>query len=261
MVENFIKSIANQKKKTLVDYKKFLSDVDAAYAETRPSEKFQVKKTFSPSTLGYNHGTCARFWWLAFTGGVWKEEVSGKAIANMENGTYAHSRLEKFISKTEFFKESEREILSIDPPIRGFADLILEQDGAEVVGEIKTIKEQYYLDKEMTRTPNDSHLLQILIYMKVLKAKEGFLMYENKNTQDLMVIPVHMSKQMKDYMAYVWEWLRETNKAFQLGTIPKNVFRKNAKICGKCPLKDMCREAAEGTIEIKPLEVSIEKML
>ena len=27
---------------------------------------FTEKKTFSPSTLGYGHGKCARYWFLAF---------------------------------------------------------------------------------------------------------------------------------------------------------------------------------------------------
>lgn len=260
MVQNLIKSVSNQKKKSLIDYKQFLKDLDDSYASTRPKEKFQTKKSFSPSTVGYNHGTCPRFWWLAFNGNTWKEEVSGKAVANMENGTYAHDRLEKFISKTKFFKESEREILCSDPPIRGFADLILEDDGVEVVGEIKTIKEQYYMNKEITKTPNDSHLLQILIYMKVLKVKEGFLMYENKNTQDILILPVHMSQQYKTYMKYVFDWMKEVWKAFQLNTIPKNPFRKNSRICSKCPLYDACRDAYEGTVEIKPLEVSVEKV-
>lgn len=248
------------KKKTFIDYKDFIKQIEKAYLSTRKNEEYKKKKTFSPSLLGYSHGTCPRFWYLAFNGAVWKEENTAKGIANMENGSQAHERLQAMIEKTVYHKTTEKEIISEDPPIKGFADVVLQKENDEVVGEIKTIKEQYYINKEITLTPADNHLLQILIYMKVLKAKEGFVLYENKNTQDILILPVHMTKEHKQYLNYVWGWLKEVYKSYSLNTIPKIPFRKNSKICNKCPLYETCRSEDEGFIDIKALEVSVEKV-
>ena len=137
--------------------------IDAAYLEGKNTGKFMQKTTFSPSTVGYGHGNCARYWFIAFTGTEFNDTFDAISVANMANGTAAHERLQKLFEKTGVLKETEREILKNDPPVRGFADLILDWEGKEVIGEIKTTKDEAYLFRQNSMKPSQNHLLQILM--------------------------------------------------------------------------------------------------
>ena len=160
----------------------FAKIIDDAYLVGRNLDRWQKKHTFSPSTVGYGHGMCPRYWFIAFNGADFEDNFDALAIANMENGKQAHERLQALLSTTSVLKEVEREILSNDPPIRGFADLILEWTGQEVIGEIKTVKDEIFSARQASMSPTTSHLIQLLLYMWVEKIKEGFVMYENKIT-------------------------------------------------------------------------------
>lgn len=236
------------------DYNKFAEMVETAYESTKRDGKNTLKKTFSPSTIGYGQGNCARYWFIAFNGADFEDNNDAMAIANMLNGTFAHTRLEGIIEKTGVLKEKEREILCEDPPIRGFADLVLEWDGKEVIGEIKTTNEEKFIHKQSTMNANGNHLLQILTYMKVEGADEGFLMYENKNTQEICIIPVNMNARNKKIIDDTFDWMREVHQAFLNDTLPTRGFTKSTWACKGCPVKTKCwKEMDEGVITIESM--------
>jgi len=116
---------------------------EAVLSGKRPNE-FTQKKTFSPSSVGYGNGNCPRYWFIAFTGAEFENETDAMGISNMDNGTYVHERIQKNMAKTPVFKENEPEITHNDPPIRGFADTIINWNGKEVVGEIKSAKQEIF---------------------------------------------------------------------------------------------------------------------
>jgi len=220
--------------------------IDAAYLEGKNTAKFMQKTTFSPSTVGYGHGNCARYWFIAFTGTEFNDTFEANSVANMANGTAAHERLQKLFEKTGVLKETEREILKNDPPVRGFADLILDWEGKEVIGEIKTTKDEAYLFRQNSMKPSQNHLLQILIYMDVSEAEEGFLMYENKNNQEVLILPVKMSESNREFLEEVYTWMREVRSMYDSGEAPKRPFRKNNQICTNCPVRNTCFEMEDG---------------
>ena len=74
--------------------------IDDAYNARRRPKRDMQKKTFSPSTIGYGHGNCPRYWFIAFSGEEFDEKFDATAIANMLNGTYAHERLQKIIAES-----------------------------------------------------------------------------------------------------------------------------------------------------------------
>lgn len=237
------------------DYHKFAAMVETAYESTKRDGTGTLKKTFSPSTIGYGHGNCARYWFVAFNGADFEDNNDAMAIANMLNGTYAHTRLETIIEKTGVLKEKEREILNEDPPIRGFADLVLDWEGKEVIGEIKTANEEKFLIKQASMNANGNHLLQILTYMKVEGVENGFLMYENKNTQEICIIPVNMNEKNKKIIDDVFDWMREVYAAYTNNTLPTRGFTKTQWACKNCPVKTKCwKEMEDGEITIKSLE-------
>jgi CRISPR/Cas system-associated exonuclease Cas4 (RecB family) len=244
------------KKNENFDYSEFAKLLEDSYLSMRKDGKNTKKKTFSPSTVGYGHGNCPRYWFIAFNGANFEEQFDAGAIANMMNGTYAHDRLEKIIENTGLLKEKEREILSDDPPIRGFADVVLDWNGAEIVGEIKTTKEEQFALRQSSMKPSSNHLLQILTYMKVTGATEGFLLYENKNTQEVCVIPVSMNERNSSIIDDVFDWMRLVYSAYKNDTVPTRSFTKSTWACKGCPVKKTCwKEMSDGEIDIKELVV------
>jgi CRISPR/Cas system-associated exonuclease Cas4 (RecB family) len=255
MVNNLIKTLTSKPRNTKLDPKKFRLSIGRAYLQGRTANGFKKKTTFSPSTVGYGHGTCPRYWSIAFDGAEFKETVNAQGVAAMDNGTDAHTRLQKVIEKTGVLKEIEKEIKLVDPPIRGFVDLIIDADGEDIVGEIKTIKDEQYSIRKDTSTGSDSHIVQLLIYMKALNLDEGFLLYENKNTHEIAIVPVVMSEENIDYADYIFNWMKEVRKAWEEKKNIKRPFKEGGKPCNYCPVSAACLERADGRTKIDPLVV------
>ena len=239
------------------DPQAFIRQYEEVYKSSSNRSGFKTKKTFSPSTLGWNHGTCPRYWFIAFSGAEFVEDIDSKAQANMDNGSYAHERIQKTMKQMGTVKEIELEITSDDPPIRGFVDVVIDWNGKDIPGEIKTANDGSFNFRATSGKPSPSHYVQFLIYLKVLKADEGFLMYENKNTQEVLIIPVSANPKTKKDVAYLFEWMKTTRKAFDDGTLPTRPWtRKNAKVCKGCPVRAECFERFDdGVVTLEPLEV------
>ena len=258
MAKNLISSIRNKPKTMVLDPKKLVKSLYKSYEDGRTTNEFKTKKTFSPSTLGYGHGTCARYWTIAFSGAEFTESTTAQNIASMESGTAAHSRIQTLFGKTDFtIKEIEREIVSNEPPIRGFADIILEVDGKEIIGEIKTMKDEYYQVRAIEGQPSKSHLLQLLIYMKVVGTDEGFILLENKNTNELLSLPVLMTDQHKEYIDYVFDWMNDVYSAWKNNEDVKRGYTKSTWTCKACPVASTCNEKENVGRKIENLVVGI----
>ncbi len=243
-------------KKLSFDTKKFLDVVEQAYVNSRPQSKYSKKVSFSPSSVGYGAGTCPRYWYLAFTGGEFQNTFDGLSVANMANGTLAHTRIEKLFEDSGVLEEAEREITYQNPPIRGFVDVIVNFEGHRVVGEFKTTRQESYVHREAKGEPIDYHKVQVLIYMRVLGLDEGFLLYENKNTQELFMIPVFMDEKNSEYTDYIFNWMNEVRKLWEDQTLPTRPFSQKNKACKSCALFNVCwNESPDGDVTKAPLEV------
>lgn len=216
------------------------------------------KKSFAPSGVGYGSGTCPRQWFYAFTGGVVREDDTDTAgLANMAYGTDAHARLQAVFNESGILVEEERKVISEDPPIFGYADLVIDWQGEEVVGEIKTTRSESYVSKKAKNQPAGYHLLQVLIYMKVLGLNKGFLLYENKNDQNLLLLPVTWNVANTKLIDDTFEWMRKVYANWQAGTKPKRPFRsEKSPACKSCPFTQHCwNDEEDGTVALPVLEV------
>jgi hypothetical protein len=155
------------------------------------------------------------------------------------------------------WKAEEEEIINEYPPIRGFIDLIIEYDGETVVGEIKTAKQEVWDIRQSEMKPTANHLLQLLTYMKLKKAKEGFFLYENKNTQELIVIPVSMNEKNTAIIEETFTWMREVWDNFKDGDLPMKPSgaTKSKMPCTYCPVKKECYSGLTGTVQIESYKV------
>lgn len=229
--------------------------LEKTYLEDSNKSGFKTKKSFAPSGLGYGSGRCPRYWFMAFSGVEFNDTADALAMANMSNGTFSHDRIQQLFEKSGVLKEAERRVSNENPPILGFADLIVEFDGAEAVGEFKTIKTEGYEGIKNTLRGLPYHMVQILIYMHVLDLPDGFLIYENKNTNEFLVIPIEMNERNREYVNYIFQWMTETYGAFEAGTMPTRPFNKSSKECKYCPIKEACWSEDRGEVILKPLEV------
>ena len=232
----------------------FARMLDDAYLATKRDDAVTTKKSFSPSSLGYGHGNCPRYWYLAFSGVMFVNENDSIAIANMAQGTQAHERIQGLIRTMPNFVAEEEEIINEYPPIRGFIDLIMDYNGP-VIGEIKTAKQEVWDTRRSEMKSSGNHMLQLLTYMKLKNAKEGFFLYENKNTQEVLIIPVQMNERNKKIIDDTFIWLCEVWDNFKDGDLPMRMFTKSTPTCKYCPIKKECWSMEAGTVQIEAFKV------
>lgn len=230
--------------------------LENAYLSLRRSnDKPYARKTYPPSGVGYGAGQCARKWRYEFEGEFIRvDDVDALQIANMEYGTEAHERIQKLFEIAGILIEKEKLITLDDPPIKGFVDLIVEWNGKPTVGEIKTTKQEAFTLLKAADQPQDYHLMQLLIYMKVLEMDSGFILYENKNTGEFLIMPIYMNDENREIADKAFEWL---SAAFANKELPKRPFTKGSKECRYCPFKTDCWKDGEGVVEIAPLQLKI----
>jgi CRISPR/Cas system-associated exonuclease Cas4 (RecB family) len=216
--------------------------------------KFQQKKTFAPSTIAYSHGECPRYWYLAFDGAVFEDNADAYGGANMTAGTKSHERIQQAMADAEILKDAEFKIVNNDPPIFGYGDVILEWAGEDLLGEIKTMMNEGFEYRKKVGKAKTGHLIQLLIYMKILGKKRAVLIYENKNNHELLVIPVEVNDYYRQWVDGAFQWMRDVRKAWEDKTLPTKNYRSNSKICKTCPLFKVCADAGTGSIKIKSLE-------
>jgi len=264
MARDIVKNLKFKKYEGKFNVAEFAQMLDDAYMATKRPDGDMTKKSFSPSSLGYGNGNCPRYWYMAFSGAHFVDNNDATAVANMAYGTQAHERLQKLIAgqSSDLFKtnsmksvQTEIEITNEYPPIRGFIDLVINWDDEEVIGEIKTAKQEVWDTRQAEMNPSANHMLQLLTYMKLRNAKEAFFIYENKNTQEILLIPIQMTAKNKKIIDELFIWMCEVWDNFKEGDLPMRPFLKTSYACKGCPIKKECWAGETGTIQIEAYEV------
>ena len=243
-----------KKIESFLNSEELIAKIRSGYTINRV-DKFTTKKTFAPSTVAFSHGECARYWYLAFEGGVFEDNADAYGGANMNAGTKSHERIQEAMGNVPgFLVDSEFKITSEDPPIFGYGDVILNWEGEDLLGEIKTMPSEGFEYRKIHGKPKTGHLVQLLIYMKILKKERAVLIYENKNNHELLILPVVLSDYYGGWVDRAFDWMRDVRKAWEDKTLPEKNYRSNSKICKTCPLSKVCAEAGTGDIKLKALE-------
>ena len=90
----------------------------------------------------------------------------------MTAGTKSHERIQQAMSNVpDLLVDSEFKVTSQDPPIFGYGDVILKWGGEDLLGEIKTMPNEGFEYRKASGKPKVGHLVQLLIYMKILKVE------------------------------------------------------------------------------------------
>jgi CRISPR/Cas system-associated exonuclease Cas4 (RecB family) len=106
--------------------------------------------------------------------------------------------------------------------------------------------------------------------MKVFKKDKGFFVIENKNTNELLIIPVKMTAKNNELIERVFEWMRTVKANSDADTLPMRPFTKSSWNCQGCPVRATCwpelengknynkgsvNDPAPGVVDLPPLEV------
>jgi CRISPR/Cas system-associated exonuclease Cas4 (RecB family) len=257
MTKNLLKTImikSDQEPEDKIGIPDLIEKINSGYVVNR-GPKHTQKKTFAPSTIAYSHGECPRYWYLAFDGNVFEDDATPYGAANMTAGTKGHERIQEAMGNVpDFLIDSEFKITNQDPPIFGYGDVMLNWQGEPLLGEIKTMMNEGFEYRKAHKKPKTGHLIQLLIYMKILKKSKAVLIYENKNNHDLLVLPVEVNDHYRRWVDQAFDWMREVRKAWVDRTLPTKNYRSNSKICKTCPIKKACESAETGVLKIKSLE-------
>jgi len=246
--------------------------INAGYL-VKTKTRFVKKNNFSASSLAYGAGECPRYWTLAFDGQITYDNSDAMGVANRTQGTLGHGRIQEAIEASGLLAQDmefdpiprkysqqthpamEFRVKTDDPPFDGYGDVMIDYKGERLVGEIKTIKNEEFEYRKINRRPKMAHLMQLLLYMKVWKMRKGVMIYENKNTHELLTLPVVLSERYRAWAEEVFEWMKLVYKNWQEKQLPEIPYRSNSKICKVCPIQKACAEAGDGTIKIKPMRL------
>lgn len=251
-----IKKVENNpnSKPSFLNKEELIAKINSGYTVNRV-DKFQTKKTFAPSTIAFSHGECPRYWYLAFEGANFVDNADAYGGANMTAGTKAHERIQEAMGNVPgLLVDSEFKVTYDNPPIFGYGDVILNWDGQELLGEIKTMPNEGFEYRKSAGKPKLGHMIQLLIYMKILNRSKAILIYENKNNHELLIFPVELNQYMYEWVENAFEWMRTVRKAWEDKTLPEKNYRSNSKICKTCPIQAACASAGSGEIKIQSLE-------
>jgi len=241
--------------------------LEEASTKTGRQAKWTQKKSFAPSSFyTYGNGVCPRYWYYAFNGANFEYENTARQRANMDSGTAAGERIADLFDKAGILNAAEVEVKYDDPPIYGFMDLAVTWQGEEMVGEVKTTTAEAFAKRAAAMKAPGYQLIQLLIYMYVFKKEKGFFVTENKNTHELLIIPVKMTESNKQLIERVFEWMRTVHDNAVNGELPKRPFTKSSFNCKGCPVRSTCWEGykrgsvnghdpAPGIVDLPPLEV------
>jgi CRISPR/Cas system-associated exonuclease Cas4 (RecB family) len=246
--------------------------INAGYL-VKTKTKFVKKNNFSASGLTYGAGECPRYWTLAFDGQITYDNSDAIGVANRTQGSLGHARIQEAIEASGLLAQDmqmdpiprkydqqthpalEFRVKTDDPPFDGYGDVMIDYKGERLVGEIKTIRNDEFEYRKINRRPKMAHLMQLLLYMKVWKMRKGVMIYENKNTHELLTLPVVVSEHYRAWAEEIFDWMKLVYKNWQEKQLPEIPYRSNSKICKVCPIQKACAEAGDGTIKIKPMRL------
>ena len=232
--------------------------LESGYMLMSRESQHRQKKSFAPSSIGYQHGTCPRYWHIAFGGAHFEEKAAAWNVSVMGSGTAAHERIQNAFNAAGVLESKELELKNEDPPIFGYIDVILDIDGDRVVGEIKTTGADAFRYRAHTGRPAPAHLYQILTYMKVLGMDQGFLLYEDRDSLQVAIIDVSMDEVHQSMIDDAFAWMQSVYDNWKSGgEIPKAPWTRRNKSCRGCPVFDTCWDSGlpEGSTAIGAMDV------
>lgn len=209
------------------------------HLEARNEPIYKKVDFFRPSSTNQ----CARYWWYMFDGVEYTPSFAPQTYRIFDNGHAVHDRLYGYFRGLGILVEEELPVSNDDPPIQGTADGVIDLDGHKLI-ELKSISAEGFYYRQMYHKPSDDHVRQANLYMHCLGLDSGFVIYENKNNQQ--ILPIYIERD-DVFLDKLFKKYRKIYKSVEDGVMPDRPYKRTSKHCAKCDLASLCW--SEGSIE------------
>jgi CRISPR/Cas system-associated exonuclease Cas4 (RecB family) len=183
-----------------------------------------------------------------FNGVEYTPSFSPQTYRIFDNGHRVHDRLYEYFRGLGILVEEEFPVSNDDPPIQGTADGIIDLDGHKLI-ELKSISAEGFQYRQLSHKPSDDHVRQANLYMHCLNLDSGFVIYENKNNQQ--ILPIYIERD-DVFLDKLFKKYRKIYKAVQDGVKPDRPYKRTSKHCARCDLADLCWSEKESVEEYEP---------
>lgn len=216
---------------------KFSEELDI-FLTTKNKKSFKQRNGFAPSETNQ----CARYLVYLLQGVEIVQNIDSQLQRIFDNGHKVHERL------TQYFKDfgvlEAAEVLIEHPPHlpvpigKAFADAIIVWNNQRIVVEIKSCRSEMFLARKMYEKPKDDHYRQIQLYMDALQIDYGMIIYEDKNSQELLIFDINIDRQYLDDLYKTYTKIINLHKEKKL---PNRPYRSiTSKACSGCLAKEVC---------------------
>jgi CRISPR/Cas system-associated exonuclease Cas4 (RecB family) len=211
---------------------KLLNDAIDDHLALRNKPEFKKVGGFHPSYTNQ----CARYWHYLFEGQEVTPSFRSQTYRIFDNGHAVHERLYSYLREMGILVAEEIPVKHTDPPIEGTADGIIDWYGHKLI-ELKSISAEGFQYRQFHNKPKDDHYRQAQIYMRCLDLPSGYVIYENKNNQEILPIFIERDDVFIDKLFTKYNKIY-TN--FLEGELPKQPYKRSSAKCAQCDLAAMC---------------------
>jgi len=198
----------------------------------RNEVSFKKVNGFHPSYTNQ----CKRYWYYMFEGVNTDVDFRPQTYRIFDNGHAVHDRLYKYFREMGILVNEEIPVNYSSPPIEGTADGIINWYGEKLI-ELKSISSEGFHYRQIYKKPKDEHYRQAQIYMECLNLDSGFVIYENKNNQELL--PIYIEKDQV-FIDKLFKKYREIYGSFVQQIIPERPYKITSKQCQSCNVRSLC---------------------
>jgi CRISPR/Cas system-associated exonuclease Cas4 (RecB family) len=198
----------------------------------RNETNFKQVKGFHPSYTNQ----CSRYWYYLFQGVNVTPSFSAQTYRIFDNGHAVHSRLYSYFREMGILVAEEIPVTYDSPPIEGTADGIIDWYGHKLI-ELKSISSEGFHYRQLHSKPKDEHYRQAQIYMHCLDLESGYVIYENKNNQDILPIYIDRDQKFIDKLFKKYETIYHN---YVNGQIPDHPYKRTSANCNSCDLAALC---------------------
>lgn len=207
--------------------------IDKHLVDSNKREGIKKSVGFGPSKTSL----CARYWYISFKGAMRDEKVNPRTQRIFDNGHAVHDRWYKYFNGMGIMVDEEIPIVVNDPvPIIGFADAVVDWDGNKLV-EMKSIGMEGFQYRKHFNKPKDDHYNQAQLYLYALKLEKGYVIYEDKSSQDFLIFEIekddeHIEKLLRRYKKW-YKFVKED-------VVPPRPYKRDSKQCNWCEFETEC---------------------
>jgi len=181
-------------------------------------------------------GKCPRQIYFSLKGYP-RKEPDPRLLRIFEHGDHTHMRIMSVLFSLGLVKACEVEIPKNDL-LHGRADAIISIDGIPYVVEIKSVN----AFKFKNEIPEPDHIKQLQLYLHFFKIKEGILLYENKDTQELKEFIIKYDEETVKELLKFFSELKKNVEESRVPDIPPNIEDRR---CQFCPYLEVCEKIEE----------------